>query len=526
MSGVNFPGVLIVKKNVGLYLSKRAHLSPSLDAYVDSDSGTRYSFPELNARCNRTANALRALGISKGDRVALLMMNGVEFAETFFAIAKIGAVAVPVNGRLVPDELAVILKDSGSQTLIYGAEFAEVAAELQSRGAESTDLAHWIQVGSDAPPGDFAQSYTALQEAASDAEPDCDAGDDDLLFIMYTSGTTGLPKGAVHSHETVMWAVLTIGATAEMRLADRYLLALPLFHVGALTPLIGNVYLGVTNVVMRAFDPVKAWQVIERERVSVSLAVPAMLNFMRQVYDATKPDHSSLRWIMSGAAPVPVNLIEAYQELGIEIHQIYGLTESCGPACLIGPADAMAKAGSTGKAFFHTDVKVVNEAGAEVAPAEPGELLIRASHIMKEYWNRPEATAETIRDGWLYTGDVATVDKEGFIYIQDRTKDMIISGGENVYPAEIENVLLGHPKISEVAVIGQASEKWGEIPLAVVVKADESLSEEEVLSHCHGKLARFKQPRAVRFVDEIPRNPTGKVLKRVLREQFPEAASE
>jgi acyl-CoA synthetase (AMP-forming)/AMP-acid ligase II len=266
--------------------------------------------------------------------------------------------------------------------------------------------------------------------------------------------------------------------------------------------------------------------VIEREHVSISLAVPAMLNFMRQVYDTTKPDHSSLRWIMSGASPVPVSLIEAYQKLGIEVHQIYGLTESCGPACLIGPADAMSKAGSTGKAFFHTDVKVVTDAGKEVAAGEPGEVLIRAGHVMKEYWNRPDATAETIRGGWLYTGDVATIDTQGFIYIQDRTKDMIISGGENVYPAEIENVILAHPKVSEVAVIGQASEKWGETALAIVVKSDPSLSEQEVLSHCDGKLARFKLPRATRFIDEIPRNPTGKVLKRVLREQFPEPASE
>ena len=186
----------------------------------------------------------------------------------------------------------------------------------------------------------------------------------------------------------------------------------------------------------------------------------------------------------------------------------------------------MAKAGSTGKAFFHTDVRVANEAGEDVTPGEPGEVLVRGLHNMLEYWNRPEATAETIRDGWLYTGDVATIDKEGFIYIQDRTKDMIISGGENVYPAEIENVILAHPKVSEVAVIGQASERWGESPLAIVVKGDDTLSEDEILNHCDGKLARFKLPKAVRFIDEIPRNPTGKVLKRVLRERYPEPAAQ
>jgi O-succinylbenzoate-CoA ligase len=514
-----------VQNNIGLFLSKRAHLSPGLEAYVDSDSGLRLTYPELNARCNRTANALSALGIGKGDRVALLMMNSPEFIESFFAIAKLGAVIVPINWRLVPDELAFILKDSGSKLLIYGGEFASAVADLHGRGPEGTHVTNWLQVGGDSRE-DFARSYEALQQEASADEPEIGASDDDILYIMYTSGTTGLPKGAVHTHNTSIWACITMGTTAEVRLADRYLVALPLFHVGALTPVAGNVHRGVTNIVMRAFDPVKCWELIEREKITTGLAVPAMLNFMRQVYDTKNFDHGSLRWIMSGAAPVPVTLIEEFAKLDVEIHQVYGLTETCGPACLIGPEDAMAKAGSTGKAFFHTDVRVVNEAGGDVAPGEPGEVVIRGAHIMREYWNRPEATAETIRDGWLYSGDVAVIDDEGFIFIQDRTKDMIISGGENVYPAEIENVILGNPKVSEVAVIGQQSPKWGESPLAVVVKADDTLREEEVLDYCKGKLARFKLPKAVRFIDEIPRNPTGKVLKRVLRDQFPEPAAE
>jgi len=195
---------------------------------------------------------------------------------------------------------------------------------------------------------------------------------------------------------------------------------------------------------------------------------------------------------MSGAAPVPVTLIEAYARLGIEIHQVYGLTESCGPACLIGPDDALAKAGSTGKAFFHTEVAVVNDRGKPIAPGEMGEVLVRGPHIMKGYWNRPDATAEAIRDGWLHTGDLASVDKEGFVYIQDRIKDMIISGGENVYPAEIENVILSHPGVKDVAVIGQPSPKWGESSVAVVVRGDPALTESAVIEHCQGKLARYK----------------------------------
>jgi acyl-CoA synthetase (AMP-forming)/AMP-acid ligase II len=294
-----------------------------------------------------------------------------------------------------------------------------------------------------------------------------------------------------------------------------------MFHVGALTPVTYCVYRGATSVIARSFDPVMAWRVTERERITVMLAVPAMLNFMWQVPNRDDFDRSSLRWIMSGAAPVPVSLIQDYAGVGIEILQIYGLTETCGPACVIDAEHAIAKAGSTGKGFFHTDIRIVNDAGEDCAPGEPGEVLVRGRHLMKEYWKRPEATAETIRDGWLHTGDVATLDEEGFVYIMDRTKDMVISGGENIYPAELENVILQHPMVSEVAVIGQPSARWGESPFAVVVRKDPALSEREVLDWCQGKMARFKLPCGATFIDVIPRNPSGKVLKRLLREQFP-----
>jgi acyl-CoA synthetase (AMP-forming)/AMP-acid ligase II len=451
-------------------------------------------------------------------------MNSVEFLESFFAIAKLGAVCVPLNWRLVPDELAFILKDSGANVLLYGEEFANAIADLHARGPQGTELREWLCVGAEC--ADFAQRYDDLVDSAAPDEPAIAAHGDDELYIMYTSGTTGLPKGAVHTHETALWASMTINMTADTRYADRYLVSLPFFHVGALTPITGNVHRGLTNVVVRAFDPGETWELIGSEKITAMLAVPAMLNFMLQVPQKDTADYSTLRWCMSGAAPVPVSLIEAYAELGIEIHQVYGLTETCGPACLISPEDALAKAGSTGKAFFHTEVRVVGPDGKDVSPGEVGEVIIAGRHIMKGYWNRPEATAEAIRDGWLYSGDLAAIDKEGFVYIQDRKKDMIISGGENIYPAEIENVILAHPGVREVAVIGQPSDKWGESPLAVVVRSDPGLAAQDVRAHCDGKLARFKQPRAVEFVDEIPRNPTGKVLKRLLRERFPGPAAE
>ena len=507
--------------NIGAILAKRAHLSPDTDGYVDADTGVAHSFAQLNERCNRTAHTFAALGVKPGDRVGLLLMNSIEFVESFFAIAKLGGIVVPLNWRLVADELEYILKNSGVSHLVFDSDFTRLVVELHGRGAR-TDIRQWLQIaGDDGAVLDFAGSYHQLQAAAAATEPTPGAVDDDLLYIMYTSGTTGLPKGVVHTHTTCLYAMLTQTPIIDMRQKDRYLNLLPMFHVGALIPITMCVYRGATPVVARAFDPTAAWTVIERERITIMLAVPAMLNFMWQVPDFERFDYSSLRWSLCGAAPVPVTLIEQYASKGIEIHQIYGLTETCGPACVIDGDNALKRAGSTGKAFFHTQVRVVNEAGHDCAPDEPGEVLVKGPHVMKEYWQRPEATAETIIDGWLHTGDVARLDADGFIYIMDRTKDMVISGGENIYPAEIENVILSHPQVADVAVIGQPSPRWGESPYAIVVRKDAALTEQEVIDWCVGKVARYKLPRGAAFIDSLPRNPSGKVLKRLLRDQFP-----
>ena len=519
-----------MRNNIGLLLEKRARLSPEMEGVFDVARNLRFTYREVNARCNQTANALSALGVSKGDRVGLLAMNGIEFFETFFAIAKLGAVCVPLNWRLVPDELEFILNDAGVSTLVFGEEFLAAVSDLQARpklsgeGEGATTIATFLQVGGET--ADFARDYGRTCGGASAEEPVIGGEDEDALYIMYTSGTTGLPKGVVHTHSTALWGSLTMMATSEVSFGDRYIVALPLFHVGALTPMTGNVHRGMTNVILRAFDPSLVWKLIEQEKVNNMLAVPAMLNFMFQVPEKDTVDRSSLRWLMSGAAPVPVSTIEQYATLDIPIHQVYGMTETCGPACLTSPEDALEKMGSTGRPFVHTEVRVVDEAGEDVAPGEPGEVWIAGPHMMKEYWNRPDATAETLVDGWVRSGDVAIVDEDGCIYIQDRKKDMIISGGENVYPAEVENVILGLEGVTDVAVIGMPSAKWGESGLAVVVRGEEDLQEQAILDHCQGRLARFKQPVAVEFVEEIPRNPSGKVLKRMLREQFPGPAPE
>ncbi|HXY66557.1 MAG TPA: long-chain fatty acid--CoA ligase [Mycobacterium sp.] len=506
--------------NVGTHLSKRALLNPGLEALVDDAAGRRFTFAELNAQADRVAHVLTGLGLGKGDRVALLLPNGHQFVEAFYGAARAGLVVVPLNWRLVADELGFMLRDSGATVLVFDAEYDAVVADLHDRGGneDGTPVAHWLRVGADGP--GWARDFDALVGQAPADPVVGDADGDDPLFIMYTSGTTGLPKGAVHTHDSVEWAVLTVLASVDVRFRDRYLISPPLFHVGALTPVIACLYRGATIVVLRQFDAKQIWDVFADEQVTITFAVPAMLNFMLPMYRPELRESLQLRWILSGASPVPPSLIKSYADLGFEIHQVYGLTETCGPACVINSENALTHIGSTGKTFFHTDVRLVDENGGDVGPGVPGEVLVRGRHIMAGYWKRPAATAATITDGWLHTGDLAVSDAEGFIYIQDRIKDMIISGGENVYPAEIEDVLLSHPGIAEVAVLGMPSVKWGESPLAVVVRSDPNLDEAAVLAHCSGKLARFKLPKRAVFTEVIPRTPTGKALKRVLREQF------
>ncbi len=510
--------------NYAYTLEKRARMSPDLEAIYDVATDRRFTFRALDERCNRIANALLDAGIAKGDRVAILLMNGVEFCETFFAVARIGAICVPLNWRLTAEELAFVLRDCGASLLVYGTEFVDVARDLRATHAtpEPVDVRAWWQVGGGAE-GD-AVEYDALLVSSSTTPPRVEAGGDDELFILYTSGTTGRPKGVVQTHEACAWCDFSMMATWESRYADRFLLALPLFHIGALGPMATNVHRGMTSVVLRSFDPSQVWRLIEEERITCMMAVPAMLLAMQAAPERATVDRSSLRWIKCVAAPVPVSTIETYHAQGILVLQAYGMTECCGPATITSAEEAVSKVGSAGRPFFHVEIRVVDSDGHDVAPGEAGEVWIGGPHVMNRYWNRPEATDEVLVDGWLRSGDLGSLDDDGALFIHDRIKDMIISGGENVYPAEVEDVILSHPDVSDVAVVGIPSERWGESGLAVVVRADPSLDGTGVLEHCRGRLARFKQPVEVVFVDEIPRNPSGKILKRLLRERFAPSA--
>jgi O-succinylbenzoate-CoA ligase len=518
-----------MKTNIGLLLAKRAQICPNREAVVEFERNRRFTFAELNARANRVANALLESGIRPGDRVASLLKNSVEFVETYFALAKIGAVFVPVNWRLVPAEIAYILENSGSKVLVYDSDFDDAVNTLHSGEYSELAVERWLRrENGDAGTPDWALDYDTFAAAAPMTEPPIGAWDDDNLFIMYTSGTTGRPKGAVHSHEGMLWSQLTSMSTSDMRDGDRWLLALPMFHVGCLNPTSLLVHRGGTGVIMRELDIAAMFRCIAQEQVTIFMAVPALLQFMLMTPEREQYDISSVRWIATGAAPVPISLLHDYEALGIRIFQAYGLTESCGPGTLLLHEDAEAKVGSCGRPQMHTEIKIVDSEGNTIPMGsnQAGELLVGGRHLMKEYWNNPEATAETLRDGWLHTGDICTWDSEGFVTICDRMKDMIISGGENIYPAELENILAACPDVQEAAVIGVPSKKWGETPLALVVPAaGTSPTPETLKAYCKENLAGYKVPQLYELVDSLPRNPSGKLLKPELRERFPGPAS-
>ena len=511
--------------NIGAMLSKRAAISPGREVFVEYERERRFTFSELNQRCNRAAQVLLQRGLKPGDRVATLLKNGIEFVETYYAAAKIGCVLVPVNWRLAEPEIRYILEDAGAAALVYDADFDEAVEGIRSGSACPEAIASWLRVSVDgSAPADGVLDYDQAVVTASDEEPPLGAWDDDLIFIMYTSGTTGHPKGVMHSHDALLWSHLTSITTSDMRGDDRYLLALPMFHVATLNPVSLVVHRGASAVIMRDLDMAAMFQCIDREKVSIFTAVPALLQFMLHAPERESCDLASVRWVATGAAPVPVSLLQDYENAGIAIYQAYGLTESCGPGTLLLPEDAETRVGSCGRPQMHTEAKIVDESGATIPMGsdQAGELLLAGRHLMKGYWNNPEATAEALVDGWLYTGDICTWDAEGFVTVCDRKKDMIISGGENIYPAELENVLAGCPDVQEAAVIGVASERWGETPLAIVVPTPGCSPDAESLeAWCRERLAGYKLPRLYEMVESLPRNASGKLLKPTLREQFP-----
>ncbi|WP_028315978.1 long-chain-fatty-acid--CoA ligase [Desulfatibacillum aliphaticivorans] len=498
--------------NIGSFLTKRAQHSPNMEALVIG--GLRFTYKELNERSNRLANAMKSAGIGPGDRVAYLGLNETEFFDLYFGLGKLGAILVPVNFRLAPPEVLYIINNCEASKVVVGTDFFPVIDAIKGDLCTNSIYA----LGDSIP--EWAQSYSDFLASGSPDEPVHVGGDDDTLTILYTSGTTGKPKGAELTHAGYFHEAVNLRATLG-DVGTKMLMPLPLFHIGALAPVPHCVQFGMTMVFQRAFDPAEFLQLLATENISWFGSVPQVLMFLRSVPQFETFDWSSIRMALVYAAPVPVTLIKEFAEKGMNVRQLYGMTECTGPAAVIDADKAIVKAGSTGPAMFHCDIKLVDDKGEEVPTGELGELLLLTTHPMKGYWNNPEATASTIIDGWIHSGDMAKMDEDGYLYILDRKKDMIISGGENIYPAEVEDTLLSHPAIADVGVIGVQDEKWGEAVKAVIVlNKEQSLTQDELIEWCRDKLARFKTPKQVVFAEEIPRTPTGKILKRILRDQY------
>ncbi len=501
-------------EGIGAWPARRATRSPDAVALVDGPTGARTSYAELDARVGARAARLAALGVGHGDRVALLGENSPAYLEWLFAAARLGAITVPVNMRLVAAEVAYVLEDSGAAVLVRSTTFAPLA---EAAGGEL-----------ESPPTTVDLTEEPDGPARNEPEPSPGRGGEPCV-IMYTSGTTGRPKGAVLTHDNMLWnAINMLSAGPGIASTDVTIAAAPLFHIGALglsaLPLL---YAGGTVVVAPSFDPVGFLDLMASQGVTTQFLVPAMWAALTRVPDLDERSFPALRFAISGGAPCPVTVIERFLSLGWTFTEGFGMTELSPSALFLDAADVVSHAGSVGRPFLHVDARLVDDAGDDVGVGEVGELVLRGPTVFAGYWNRPEATAEVMRDRWFHSGDLGVRDEQGFVTLVDRKKDMIITGGENVYPVEVEQVLHRHPGIADVAVIGIGDPQWGESVLAVVVPADPEAppDAEEVIAFAREHVAHFKAPRKVEIVEELPRNATGKLLKRVLRERFAGSAA-
>jgi len=506
---------------LGQLLSRKASMTPKTEAVIFE--GQRCSFAALNERVNRLAHGLQALGISKGDKVAVLFENCMEMIEALFAIAKVGGVSVPINYRLVPREMAYQIDNSDSTAFIFDAHYHEKVGAFYQ---ELQGVHEWISTGE----SEVAKflSYESLLQGQPAEEPSVFIEDDEPACILYTSGTTGRPKGAVLTHKSIMTQTFNLAADVPPPVPSIALLVYPLFHSGGLMSFLWDLYIG-TVVVMNKISVEEMLRLIQDEKVTVTSMVPDLWNQIVNHPDLKKYDLSSLALACTGAAPTPRvlkrKIIEAFP--GVEgMWEAFGMTETCATGVIGTPADNFTKSEAMGKPMRNWEMRVVDQNDNEVANGTVGEVVYRGPGIMKEYYKAPDSTAEAFRNGWFHSGDLAWVDEDGYFYFAGRSKDMIISGGENIYPAEVEEVLYKHPKILEAAVIGVPDPDWGESVMAVIVtKGGQALTQEEVVKFCKDHIASYKKPKFVEFVDALPKNTTNKILKYVLRERYAQAAT-
>ena len=499
-------------RGVGSWPARQMRSTPDKTAIVFE--GKEMSYRELHRRSVRLARALRERGVGHGDRVAYLGPNHPALAETFFAVTMLGAIIVPLNARLSAAEHSYILGDSRPGVFIYDSELRETVAALEG----DLTIEHHLVVGEY--PVQGAECYEDVLTSAREDPVDEQITLDDVAMIQYTSGTTGHPKGVMMTHGNITWNSINMLIDIDIRTDEVSLLAAPLFHTAGMNNcFLTTVLKGGSTVMMRSWGIELAIDLIERYRVTMFLGVPTMFQTLALSYRWDTADFSSLRTLPCGSAPLPSALIERYAERGMKFLQGYGMTESSPNATFLRSDKALDKIGSAGTPCFFSDLRIVDLLGNDVPQGEKGEVLISGPNVMAGYWELPEVTAETVdAEGWLRSGDVAIKDEDGFVYIVDRLKNMIISGGENVYPAEVEDALFHHPSVADCAVIGVPDERWGEVGHAYVVPAGEAtIDSEELKAYLREKLAAYKVPKTYEVLESLPRTASGKILKKDLR---------
>ena len=492
------------------WLDKRARLTPDKVALIDYASGAETTYAEWNTRANRTANYLKSLGIGKGDRVAVYAMNRVEYLDLFWAAPKIGAMLQNLNWRLTVHELKGIVESGAPKALFYSAEWKEQVEELKPT---FTTVEHVVAMGDPGPGERNMGERESMDDALADVP---ELGMDDPWGIYYTGGTTGLPKGAVLTHGNLTWNSVNTIASWGITGAHKAALQLPFFHIGGPNIfMVPMVHAGGTTILCSGFDPDETFDLVENAGITHYVAVPTMFQMLQEHPRWNDADFSKLELVISGGAPCPLPVMERFWERGVDFKMGYGLTEASGNNFWLPPDLVREKSRSVGYPIFHIDMKVIRDDGTTCAAGEEGELLIRGPHVVAGYWQNPEATADTIRDGWLHTGDVAVCDEDGCYSILGRSKEMFISGGENVYPAEIESVLLAHSQVLDAAVVGVPHETWGEVGRAFVV-VDTGYDEADLKAFLDERLARYKLPRSIVVMDALPLTAIGKIDKKLL----------
>lgn len=502
----------------GDVLRERARITPHRCALVEVATGERFSYMELSQRAGRCAALWReVLGIQAGERVALLSPNRVEFLEAFGAAGRSGVVLVPLSTRATPHELSKVLVDAEVTAVMYD---SSLAATVRPLCEDFSTIPHWIALDEPLHP-----HHLRYREALPTAPylPPAPCAPEDLYCLLYTSGTTGAPKGVMVPHRMVAWNGYNTVACWGLREDDVSPIFTPLFHAGGLGAFLVPIFVaGGTIVLHRAFDPAEVWRSIAQERCTVVLGVPTIWKLLAEAPEFATVNLSHVRWFISGGAPLPAYLVETYRRRGVVLRQGYGLTEVGVNCFTMTSEEAVRKAGSIGKPFMFTEARVVDAEHRPLPPGEVGELVFRGPHVSAGYWRNPVATAAS-RDaeGWFHTGDLARVDEEGFFFIAGRSKDMFISGGVNVYPAEVEGELLQHPAVQDAAVIGVPNETWGEIGVAfVVARPGQSPTPQGLVDFLATRLAKYKIPKEFIFVEELPRTPYGKIVKGELASRY------